>query len=459
MILTLLKARFKARALSAFILGACSALAMAPLSLWAILFIGVGGFYWILSQCSTARQAFIVSWLFGFGYFLFSLSWIGSALLVEGNGYAWAYPLAVSGIPFGLAFFWGFAGMVAHWARRLGDSAHFLAFVLSFTAFEVARGYAFTGFPWNLFGYTWVEVKALIQIVSVISVYGLTGLTIFWCGVAGFVVVSRSCMAQCVAVVLAVTTFAGSYAYGSNRLAQRADYAPPPVVLKIVPGDIPQSLRWDNQYMLAHFRQYLDQSMPAPSDDRAKPTLIVWPETTIVDWHYSDAILLREITDMLAQYEQAVLITGALRRDGDAVYNSMIAIDSDGQIFNVYDKSHLVPFGEYIPFQNYIPLDPVNNFSGFVAGGGAEIFTIFDDVTYAPAICYEIIFPHSLLPSDQAKPDFIINVTNDAWYEGSAGPAQHFTQVIFRAIEYGVPVVRAANKGISAAINPYGFVY
>ena len=446
-----------------FLAGSFAALAMAPLSAWPVLFVSVSVLYVFLNAAQGKKQAFLYSWLFAFGYFLFSLSWIGHALLVEGNGYQWAYPLAVSGIPFLLACFWGVGGLVFHAVSRRGitKSYSYAAFVFLFSIVEFARGTLFTGFPWNLFGYSWVDILALVQSVKWVSIYGLTGLTFLWAALPGFLWVMRGEKRLGAALVsgVVVFSFAGVFVAGQVRLQGMDTYILPPVNVKLVPGHVAQKDKWDRTQMFDNFLKYIAGSYPDADYEAKRPTLIIWPETVITDWFYTDTGLSTHFRQMLQAYDDAVLLSGVLRTedaDQGRYYNSLVMIGADGKVRNIYDKTHLVPFGEYIPFQDIIPLRAVSGFSGFVRGRGAEIFETPLGVSYAPGVCYEIIFPYSLIPKDVQAPDFIVNVTNDAWYEGSAGPYQHYVQVVFRAVEYGIPVIRAANKGISAMIDPYG---
>ena len=445
MISSWLKTHKGARFCLAFALGCLASLSMAPANIWGVLFIALSGVYALLHSSRGVKQGFAVMWLFGFGYFLCSLSWIGSAVLVEDNSYRWAYPLAVAGIPFGLALFWGFTGALSRWIGRYDSAIGYLAFCGSFMLGELARGYLFTGFPWNLFGYTWTDAPALVQSVALFSVYGLTAITIFWAALPGFALMAARKRTVALTYVAAIAVFIALIGFGASQQGKTATH---PVNFVLVPGDIAQADRWDQDKIIPNFLHYIDQSRADPANMPDKPSLIIWPETAMLDWYLHDPGLKREITAMLQSYTKgAVLITGMLRRDGEATYNSMAMIDANGHISNIYDKSHLVPFGEYIPFQNLISLPAVNRFSGFVPGQGPVLLETPYGVSYAPGICYEILFPYSLIPKSKVRPDYIINVTNDAWYAGSAGPAQHAIHAQYRAIEYSVPVIRVANMG------------
>ena len=441
--------------------GCLSALAMPPASLWGVLFLTLPHLYLSLDATTNKRRAFIYGWLFAFGYFVCSLSWIGSALLVDGNGYRWAWPLAISGIPFLLSFYWGCAGALWHVIKnKVPALIQWISFTLCFGLFELLRGTTFTGFPWNVFAYSLINQLEIIQTAHILSAYGLTAFIWLIASSPALLARKKQITALC-AFIISLASITGAFIYGSNRLKAAQAYEFPPINIKTVAGNIPQDIRWQRDKIIEHFLYYVEQSTNSDITAPETPTLIVWPETTIIDWYYTDKGLAGYLQDMLHSYPNgAALITGALRtstQNGRSVtHNSMIMIDNESGVTNIYDKTHLVPFGEYIPFQDIIPLAPVNNFSGFIKGNGPEIFTTPFGTTYAPAICYEIIFPYSILPNKTTKPDFIINVTNDAWYEGSAGPAQHHAQVVFRAIEYNLPIIRVANLGETGLISPYG---
>lgn len=457
--LATLKARPRFRALLSFAAGCLSALSMAPASFWPILFLTISVLYIALSSTETGKQGFAVSWLFAFGYFLCSLSWIGNALLVDDTGYRWAYPLAVSGIPFFLAFYWGAAG--ALWTR-FANGRKLWGYIL-FTGFfftaELARGYLLTGFPWNLFAYSWVNQFEIRQTVQVIGTYGLTALTFLWAGAIGFLTICPNRLEKRLLLTTVSLSLVASISGGHFliRTAQTENHNVNKAInIKIIPGHIRQNEKWKQEKLTENFNLYLEKSTNSNHKD-TKPTLIIWPETAILDWYLRDPQMKSKITDMLKTYKSgAVLITGILRQSKrkNAIYNSVIMVSQSGNISNTYDKTHLVPFGEFIPFQDFIPLRAVTRFSGFVKGNGPEIFDTPFKITYAPSICYEIIFPHEILPSNK-YPDFIINVTNDAWHAETAGPKQHATKAIYRAIEYGIPVIRSANMGISQIFLPH----
>ncbi len=439
-----------------FAAGALASLSMAPLNLWPVLFVAIPVLYACVFHAPSPLRAGLYGWLFGFGYFMFSLSWIGNALLVEGNDFKWAWPLAVAGLPFGIAFFWGIAMGVSKKFLRLDTFIGWIGFVCVFAVFEWLRGHLFTGFPWNLFGYTWADTPAMFGVLQLSDVYILTWLTIMWASVPACFLCGDKAKAGFKRVAFAAALFIVCVGYGvmTARDVQYHDT----VNVRIVQPNIDQADKWERTLMWEHFTRHVDLSRNLSNID--KPTIIVWPETA-VSFHvlnYPEA--MSDIVSMLQEYpEGSVLITGILRRDMDneTYGNSIVMFEQSGATSNVYDKHHLVPFGEYIPFQRYIPLAPVAGFSGFKAGDGLKSMSTPMGLNYSPLVCYEILFPGQSVGHNQPV-DFIVNATNDAWYGDSAGPRQHLVISQYRAIENGVPVIRAANTGVSALIAPNGHI-
>ena len=443
-----------------FCAGSVSSLAMAPSNYWLLLFPCLSLLYVLLSNAGSARFAAVLCWLFGLGYFLFGLWWIGNALLVEGNDFAWVWPISVIGLPLLLSSFTAATGYIAYKFSDLKKISGFFAFVASYLLMEWMRGNILSGFPWNLFGYMWADIPELVQTVSIGSIYLLTWLTILWAALPGFLIVTKASNKQKIILSVGlILSLALCYGFGSSRIRGYEVASLENVRVKIVQPNIPQSQKWDRGRMTENFFKHIRLSYP--EDENTNTTYIVWPETALSHWYTQDQTSMNLIRQALQSYRgKAYLVTGLLRHDAKAqtYSNSIALIDSEGTITNIYDKNHLVPFGEFIPLQKWIPIKPVAEFSGFQHGSGAASFKTPEGFRYAPLICYEVIFPGILSQAEDAKLDFIINVTNDAWYGISAGPHQHFTNARFRAVEEGAPLVRAANTGISALVNPLGEV-
>jgi apolipoprotein N-acyltransferase len=448
-----------ARWILAFAAGAAAVRAMPPWGWWPALALGLSILYWLAASAKTARGAALAGGLWGFGYFVFGLSWIGNALLVDGNDYAWAWPLAVAGLPLLLALFPA-AGCalfrrVTPAPRRLPG---FAAFVFWLCLSEWARGHLFTGFPWNLFGYSWANLLPVAQLAAAGGIYFLTLVTAFWAALPGWLLFGEDRRAiKAALLILALGSFAAAYACGHHRLAESPTRLNEKVAVRIVQPNILQTEKWDPQSLNENLDRLLTLSEKEPVNDSI-PTMIVWPETALTYFQLARPGVLPALKTMLGAYKMpVVLATGYLRRvDREHYFNSVTVFDKNMDPLVSYDKSHLVPFGEYIPFQKWIPLRPVVQFTGFVPGAGPQILSVPEAGNFSFLVCYEVIFPGAVLPPGGERPDAFINVTNDAWYGDTSGPRQHFAAARFRAIEEGIPVVRSANTGISGAIDPEG---
>jgi apolipoprotein N-acyltransferase len=452
--------RFKA--LYAFAAGALCVLAMSPWNVPLALMLGFSFFYIMASNTHGRFAPFAIGWMFAFGYFLIGLSWIGNALLVEGNDFQWAWPFEIAGLPALLAIFpaagFAFAAKFIKFERFTGYLA--LAGVLALC--EWARGHFFTGYPWNLFAYTWAKNLPVAQLSAYAGAYGLNLLTILWVALPGWLLLARqdSCRRRAVYAAGVLLTFIACFIFGALRLKAHPDTLRTDIVARIVQPNIPQSEKWDQNKEAENLRKHLDLSWPQPINDKVT-TLIIWPETSLADYVVDVPRARQSIINVLSYYKGPVyLISGYLRHeeqaDGSArYYNSLAIFDRGMNLLTAYNKSHLVPFGEYIPFQKYIPLKPFVEFAGFTPGNGPETYELPGVGALGLSVCYEIIFPGAIVERDK-RPDWIINVTNDGWYGKSSGPHQHFDQSRFRAIEEGIPVVRAASTGISGVVGPTG---
>ena len=434
---------------------------MAPTNILLFLIIGLSGLYVLLHRSVTPFSAALVGFFFSLGYFGFSLSWIGNALLVEGNPYWWAWPLAVSGLPIILSAFTALACYIHK--RICKDKNNYLTFILFviliFSA-ELMRGTMFTGFPWNLYGYTWIDILPIAQISGLYNIYLLSFVTIFWCASPAYLLTAQNHkILKLLISLFVVSTLIASYLWGLTIMQRKQDDTLEPYGFKLVQPNFAQSEKWKMENRTPNFLKLVELSKYNESDDLVdkKAYYIIWPETAISQDLLNSEWVYQSITSMLSQYPApAYLITGALRYEKEKYYNSVIIFNNEARIIDTYDKSHLVPFGEYMPLSNIINIAPIVGFSGFESGNGKKAMVLPEGIKFTPLICYEIIFPELYLINNRNKSDFIINVTNDAWYGQSAGPYQHLAQTQFRAIENQIPIFRAANTGISAAISSTG---
>ncbi|MBI2234154.1 MAG: apolipoprotein N-acyltransferase [Micavibrio aeruginosavorus] len=449
------------RPLLIFLSGAAMAFAMPPFGLWPLLFAGFSLFY-ALTAGQTGWRVFLSGWLFGFGYFLVGLLWIGNALLVPGNPFKWVWPLAIAGLPVLMALFTGAGCYTAARLAPLRSWAGFFSFIACIGVAEWLRGHIFTGFPWNLYGYGWARSLSMVQSVSVIGIYGLSALTVAWAALPGFLYAIRAGRkAVSLSLLALITTLNVALMWGMNRLDNNPTVLHDDIIVRIVQPNIAQEDKWSSDKTADNLHALLRAS--AAEKIPGLTYALIWPETAVSDFLMQNESARDVIRDAVFGNDngnKTYILSGVLRHalrgeDEPLYFNSLIAYDSRLTPLATFDKAHLVPFGEYIPFQHIIPLDPFVDFSGFTPGTGLQTQSASPLPPYSALVCYEILFPHAVALR-QPRPEWIVNVTNDGWYGDSPGPYQHLTKAVFRAAEEGLPVIRAANTGISAAIDPYG---
>jgi apolipoprotein N-acyltransferase len=458
--------------------GAITALAFPPFDIVPAVF-AMAGLAWAVRTSETVRGAAFSGWLWAFGFHVAGLYWISNALLVGGDRYLWMVPFAIAGLPAFLALFTAAAAGFGHrisialagpGIKRLGLGQWLLlAGLLGVT--EWTRGHVLTGFPWNLPAYAWDSVPAMLQIGSVIGAYGLSLLTIIMATAPALLfdrTVPRRDTAIAIAIVTAVTLGAG--VWGGERLAATNIVVRADTIIRVVQGNVPQVDKWNPALRPGHIRRYLELSDRDTQPSRraaslplgARPTIVVWPETSV-------AFLIDTGSDALTALSQGApeggaLIFGAPRLSKDSsgterVHNSVLALNRSGELDWVFDKHHLVPFGEYVPFRDILPIDKiVPGMRDFTPGPGAATLASDGVPPVSPLICYEVVFPGRVVAEGGDRPEWLLNLTNDAWYGRSSGPYQHFAISRMRAVEEGLPMVRAANTGISAVIDSHGRV-
>lgn len=438
---------FRKQAL-AFLLGAVMTLTLPPLGIFPLLLLCIPAFITLSSASATKGGSFLTGWMFGCGYFIFGLYWVSAALFVDIEQWKWVLPLSLVAGPAVLALFYGFIPLIAHRFRG-NASAHALIFVAAFAGIEWIRGHALTGFPWNLAGYTWHHVLPLMQTSAAVGIYGLTLLTLFWA--AAPVYCKNKKLLAAAGIIFAIAAMAGSLRLAILPPEQNGDN-----LVRVVQANIPQSTKWDKEEDWRNIEKHAELSK---SD--AAVTFVVWPETSVP----SDLSVYPEIADYIARSlpPTAIGLIGNLRVVEEQgmvkFYNSVTALGQKGKVVGVYDKFHLVPFGEYIPFRDKLNLTPIAlaiaGIGDFTPGQGNKTLRFADHPAVSPLVCYEAIFPRAVADRND-RPEWIVNVTNDGWYGRTAGPHQHFEITRVRAIEEGLPFVRAANTGISAVVDPLG---
>ncbi len=460
------------RAMIALVAGALSALAMAPFNAWPILFLTIPVAVWLLDGAGAGRlggvpAAALSGWWFGFGYFVAGLYWVGYAFLVDADTFAWLLPFAVMGLPAGLALFmalgFGLARLI--WTP---DAFRILSLASALTFTEWLRGHILTGFPWNTFGYALTEPLALAQTASLVGLWGLTFIAIAVFASPAILTDDRAVTRRpWIALTLAVAVLAAMGIYGTLRLAGHPTRFVDKVKLRLMQPNLKQDVKFNYAAKQAVMDKYLslsDRATGPKSSGVRDATILIWPESAFPFFLAREADAMAQIANLLPQ--GTVLVTGAIRPPDQPAgtqitraYNSIYVIDHDGTILSVYDKLHLVPFGEYLPFQSameklgFVQITKMRG--GFIPGDRRRTMTVPNAPGMLPLICYEAIFPGDIIPGGD-RPGWIVNLTNDGWFGISTGPYQHLQQARLRAVEEGLPLVRAANTGISAVIDPFG---
>lgn len=456
------------RALAAFLAGLVGVLALPPFGFFAALFVSFTLLVWLLDGASGAPEAgflrrlapaFGIGWFFGFGYFVGGLWWLGNALLVEADSFAWALPLAVFGLPAFLALYYGLATALARllWSDGMGRIA---ALAFAFGIGEWLRGVLFTGFPWNAVGYGAMPVPLLMQSAGIVGIAGMNVLAVFVFAMPALLGTRHG---RRLGLTLAALLFAAHVGYGYYAL----HIVPPPpgedTVIRLVQPVIDQATKLDDGARAEIFERHLALSAAKPANGGRRPDIVVWPETSIPFILTDNPDALVRIADVLE--DDQVLIAGAVRTEGAGsgkaprYYNSIYAIDGKGQIIGAADKVHLVPFGEYMPFADVfegLGVDAVAMPGGFSAAREPQLLVALGKSLY-PLVCYEAIFPAEITAAADGAAA-LLNVTNDAWFGRTPGPYQHFHQARLRAVERGMPLIRGANNGISAVVDAKGKV-
>lgn len=428
------------RALLAAGLGAAAALGQVPWGFWWATLAGMAGLIWLLGRMQDSRGAFLTGLLAGAGHFALALSWIVEPFLIDIVRHGWMAPFAVVFLSFGLGLFWAAAAVLARWFARPA-----LGFVVCFVALEWLRGVIFTGFPWAMAGHVWIGTP-LDQLAALGGPLMLGLLTLLaaalpvlwrWRGIAGSAV-----------LLLAALGF------GLWRLGQPLP-DPRPGTVRLVQPNAEQSLKWE----AALAQEFLDRLLMLTAKD-GPADLTIWPETAVPYMlEYAP-----EVAGMIvAASGERPVAAGIQREENGLFFNSLRVLEGDGVETARYDKAHLVPFGEYIPAgdlaYDWFGLSAFAAQAGntYSAGPGPQVLDLGPFGKVLPLICYEVIFPRDVNAAPE-RADWMLQITNDAWFGVRTGPFQHFAQARLRAIEQGLPLIRVANTGITAVVDAHGRV-
>jgi apolipoprotein N-acyltransferase len=485
------------RLLLAFLAGAASVLALPPTSIWPVPFVTFPVLVWLVDGAAAGRlggvpAAAAAGWWFGFGYFLAGLYWVGYAFLVDADRFGWLLPLAVVALPAGMACYTALGLALARviWTR---GAMRILALAVALTAAEWLRGHLFSGFPWNAYGYALITPLWLAQGAALIGTWGLTFLAVaIFASPAALADDRADTWRPWLPAFLSAIAIAALAIHGALRLAAMPTSTIEGVHLRIMQPNLRQDEKFNYSQKQQVMSRYISLSgrPSAPESSGARGvTLLIWPESAFPFFLVREADALAQIAALLPP--GTTLITGAIRPPEVApagapprAYNSVYVIGEGGMILSAYDKVHLVPFGEYLPFQSALERLGLRQLTelrgGFIPGDRRRNQHVPGAPDFLPLVCYEIIFPGNAVPRHERpgwlydhfgryidwpfvagsgeRPGWLLNLTNDGWFGSSAGPYQHFQQARVRAIEEGLPLLRAANTGISAVVDPLGRV-
>lgn len=449
----------------AFALGMVSVLALPPIFVVPALIPAFVGLSWLIDAAATRRAAFFVGWWFGWGFFIAGLYWMSYSLLVDAAAFGWLIPFAVPGVSAVAAIYIGIVTLATHWLAPAGVRRVALL-PAAWVALEFLRGILLTGFPWNLMGSVWAFHAPMMQGLALFGAYGLSLVTVAAATApAALSDEAATPRARWTMITLSSLLLAAIWTGGWIRLSDAPSDTVPNVRLRLIQPDVAQHLKWQPEQRREIMLRLL--SMSAQAAPGGAPTHIIWPETAV-------PVFIEHSPGDLAAVGQVAppggaLITGAprVRRSGPndqdvQLWNSIHAIDSRGAIRASYDKFHLVPFGEYMPLPAFLGrIALAAERTDFSPGPGPVTLAIDGAPLASPLICYEAIFPaHVTVPWEDGapRPRWLLNVTNDAWFGLSSGPYQHLAAARMRAVEEGIPLVRAANNGVSGVYDAYGRV-
>ena len=430
----------------ALLAGAVSALALPPDFLLPVLALGIPALVLLIDRARGVRDAARRGLAWGLGFHLVGLEWITNAILLRADQFWWAVPFAVPFLALVLAPFVAAAAAVARLAPPGAGRVAVLAG--AWTLAEIVREFIFTGFPWNPLGSVW-EFRGragdvAIQAASVVGVDGLTLLTVLAFG--SLAVASTRFRAAGLGLVGLGLVF------GLWRLASPIPPRTPAIDVVIAQGDVPEREKISRDDDLAVFRRYLALTREGVRRAGGVPAVVAWPEAASPFSIEGDGPALQAIATAMAPARLALV--GGVRFGSDGrPRNSLFAVGPGGRLETVYDKAHLVPWGEYQP--KVVPIQIIPG-GGFEAGPGRATIALEDVPAFSPLICYEDIFSSAVVKDDGPRPSWLLVVTNDAWFGDSSGPRQHLAAARMRAVEEGLPVARAANTGISAVFDARG---
>lgn len=428
----------------AFLWGLLAAAALPPVHFLPVLLLSVPGFLRLLNTAPSWKRATAIGWFYGFGLALAGLYWITEPIISEAQDFWWLIPFAAPLLSAAVAFYMIIPALAA-WLTPAGAGRIFV-FAGAWIGSNLAQQFLFTGFPWNYWGTDWAIPGTLgnifLQPAAYIGVYGLTLLTILLActpifGRRGFIILTSTLL-----------IWAG---FGYTRLQTPQQNTN--VTLGLLQPNFSEPPDYSRPALIASWQRLLTMSQAALNNGA---NALIWPESSSPWLLASDPVARAQLAAVTGT---TPVLAGSIRMVSPTDYrNSLVVTDGPEAPVAVYDKWKLVPFGEYMPKWIPVKIIPSAVGSGFMPGPGPQTISNVPRVpAFAPIICYEAIFSGEII-NKHKRPDWIANITDDAWFGNSAGPRQDFTDIRLRAVEEGLPVARDANSGISAVIDPFGRV-
>ena len=436
-----------------FFSGAIATFAIPPFSIFLLIFTLGYGIY-LITLSPSLMKTFVSGWFLGFGWFSFGLYWIGSAFMVVDTYHKVLMPFAVVILPSILATFWGFACLFAKLLTKKNHSSMFLIIVF-LTLFEYIRAKSFTGFPWLMPSIILSPNQYLIQIFSFIGSF-TANLFVFSLSILPFIFISNFKSKYIIFSSLFIPMIILLF-FSFNRFHNKDINKMNKQLITLVQPNIEQKDKWRPETRNANLEKLTQLSLQKASKFKDINRIIIWPETSFEGTIPKEMELLSSISKKILKDPKAILVVGLLRAENNKLFNSMVFLNSNGNIIHQYDKVHLVPFGEYIPFRNnFSTLANFFSTKDFTSGNIKQNFKFKEFGEILTLICYEILFTEEIFPRLSANTNLLINITNDAWFGKTVGPYQHLALAKIKSVELGVPLARVANTGISALISPYG---
>ncbi len=448
-----------------FLLGLVSVFSFQPFNITLINFLIFPILFLILSNINKRsknkyrkkpylKNLFFAGYLFGIGFFFSGTYWISYSLTFDEN-LKILIPFAIILIPLVLGLFFGFASLFSGPFTKNSYSSFFL-FCLIFSFADYLRGNILSGFPWNLWSYSWSWLVEITQVLNPIGMYAFNSISIaFFCSP---VILFFKSKYKYFIFSLFLFTFFTFYIYGSYKINNNQEFLTEikeTVNVKII------SPNFDMRYIQSEeeIKETINKIVRYSDPDPNKETIFIWPEGIFAGIYFED---LKKFSNIFSENfsKKHLLIFGVNTQDvsSDEFYNSLIISNNKLESLYKYDKKKLVPFGEFIPFDSFFEkfgLKKITHGYGSFSKGSKQKNYQSGNLNILPLVCYEIIFPHLIQKADK-KTNLIVNISEDAWFGSSIGPHQHFTKAIYRSIESNTFVIRSANKGISAFINNNG---